>query len=132
MMNPQDQIEQLSPKQEEMLQYAVEHTSVEGKSWTPENLIGKRVVVQWTQPGAKGKWAGEIVDYVRHSRRYAVKYDQASLDGTQVYEEDLLGPNPPQWVFEETSKSKCARGRDARNSTPLLYDPEVHGDPYSI
>ena len=118
-------VEPTTDKQKQILQYAIQHTTKDNERWLPENLVGARILVTWTQSKAKGNWPGTIVDHVRNKTSFWVKYDTPSKDGITTYEEDLLGSNPPNWKFLDiTRKSrKCVHrsqgARDAETSQLL-------------
>src|SRR5678810_816081 len=87
------------------VKYAMKHTMPPNGKWTPDELLGKRIKVLWTQKGDKGLWPGTIIDHVRNKTSFWVKYDQPSKDGTTTYEDDLLGSRP-KWNFIEKEKHK--------------------------
>jgi hypothetical protein len=72
------------------------------KQFNPKSLIGEEVVVRWSQAKAKGDWPGIIMDYNPVTKRYYVKYQQASDDGKTVYEENLLGKRAVKWWERRT------------------------------
>jgi hypothetical protein len=69
------------------------------KSVPAEKMMGIRVEVYWTSPGARGWWKGTLVGYDPQRKTFRVKYDTASKDGKDTYEEYLLSPVAPQWKF---------------------------------
>lgn len=85
-----------SKKFSDKLAYAKKNTET---PFSVTNLIGRHVQIYWTQSMKHGWWSGVIVDYDPHISRFWVKYDDPDADGTDHYEEDLLGSNPPQWEF---------------------------------
>jgi len=63
----------------------------------PASLIGLRVEVFWNQPSARGWWKGSVVGYDPKTKSFRVRYDVASGDGEDTYEEGLLSPTMPKW-----------------------------------
>lgn len=104
--------EKLTPKQRIMVEKTKQKT---GKPLRLERMIGQRIKVKWSQPTVKGWWSGKVIDYEPATQKFWVKYDQTDSDGTQHYEEALLGPNPPTWSFEdqEAAGDQLSLGRVA-------------------
>ena len=75
---------------------------VNPRHFNPRSLLGERVMVRWTQTGAKGQWPGVLVEYNPLTKRYFVKYDQASDDGSTIYEENVLGITKQKWWIAQT------------------------------
>jgi hypothetical protein len=63
----------------------------------PERLVGLEIDIYWTQPGAKGWWAGKVVRYDPIGKSFDVKYDAPSADGVDIYPERLLSAAMPRW-----------------------------------
>jgi hypothetical protein len=99
---PQHEIIPQNPKQRERLEYAKKHSQVDGKEWSPLNMIGRRVEVKWTQANAKGWFSGIITDFDEITKKLFVKYDIPDKEtGKDTYGENLLGVVGPEWVFED-------------------------------
>jgi uncharacterized protein YeaO (DUF488 family) len=75
------------------------------KKFNPKSLIGEEVIVRWTQSNAKGDWPGIVMDYNPVTKRYYVKYQQPSKDGSTVYEENLLGKKAVKWWENKKGKT---------------------------
>jgi hypothetical protein len=64
-----------------------------------ETMMGVRVEIYWTTPGARGWWKGSLVGYEPQRKTFYVKFDVASKDMRDTYKEYLLSPVAPQWRF---------------------------------
>lgn len=93
----------------------------------PTNLIGRVIQVNWKGiRGVTGFHRGEIVGLVKNNKRFYVKYDLLKdKDGSQIFEEDLLGLRPPEWMYDDLTeleknenkgRDKPAETEDDRNS----------------
>jgi hypothetical protein len=73
--------------------------------WLPPNkLVGKKIEIYWSQPGAKGWWPGTIVGYDSAKKVFMVRYDDSSRDGEDTYAEKLLSTTMPLWKFYDGKK----------------------------
>ena len=71
------------------------------------------------QSKVKGDWPGLISDGDPVSERFLVKYDQASDDGCDTYEENLLEKTPIRWYFEEAWLKTLKKNFFTRSKRPL-------------
>lgn len=100
---PQEELVPTTKLQAKMIEYAKKYTTKGNKPWTPSDLVGHRVYVQWKMRRTKGYFRGTVMNFSKKNTQegvFTVRSDRPCEDTNRAEEEEiLLGPKPVNWFL---------------------------------